>query len=123
MSLKRAALFPAALLAISLSGACLAAPDAAPPKPMKVWNLTASAIVDFRLAPAGSSRFGRNLALDDKDKAIDVDERLALRDVAPGTYAARVKFRNGRKCRVSGLTLEAGEIASIEEKQLEGCRI
>ena len=119
MSRKRAALFPAAVLAASLSSAGLAAPAT----PMKVWNLTASDIGNFRLARAGSSRFGRNLALDDKDKAIDVDERLALRGVAPGIYQARVKFRNGRKRRVSGLKLEAGEIASVEEKQLEGRRI
>ena len=33
----------------------------------------------------------------------------------------RQKLRNGRKCRVAGLKMEAGEIASIEEKQLEGC--
>jgi hypothetical protein len=77
--------------------------------------------VDFRLAPGGSSKFGRNLALDDKDKAIDIDERLTLHDIAPGTYDARVKFRNGRACPVPALKLEAGEIASIEEKQLEAC--
>lgn len=121
MNRRLAALFSAVALSASLpTGACFAAADDAP-KPMKVWNLTASAIVDFRLAPGGSSKYGRNLAVDDKDKAIDVDERLSLRDVAPGTYDARVKLRDGRKCRVAKLKLEAGEIASIEEKQLEGC--
>jgi hypothetical protein len=102
-------------------GACFAETGALSPKPMKVWNLTASAIVDFRLAPGGSSKFGRNLALDDKDKAIDIDERLTLQDIAPGLYDARIKFRSGRACRVAGLKLEAGAIASIEEKQLEHC--
>lgn len=121
MNRRLAVLFPAVALAASLpAGACFAATDDAP-KPMKVWILTASAIVDFRLAPGSSSKYGRNLALDDKDKTIDVDERLSLRDVAPGTYDARVKLRNGRKCRVTGLTLNAGEIASIEDKQLECC--
>lgn len=121
MNRRLAALFSAVALAASLAaGGCFAAADDAP-KPIKVWNLTASAIVDFRLAPGGSSKYGRNFALDDKDKAIDVDERLTLRDVAPGTYDARVKLRNGRGCRVTGLKLEAGEITSIEEKQLEGC--
>jgi hypothetical protein len=33
----------------------------------------------------------------------------------------RVRFRNGRACRVPGLKLEAEEIASIEAKQLEAC--
>ncbi|WP_296714763.1 hypothetical protein [Rhodoblastus sp.] len=111
-----------AVTAILHGAACFAEqPGAPPPKPMKVWNLTASAIVDFRLAPGGSSKFGRNLALDDKDKAIDIDERLTLRDISPGIYGARIKFRSGRKCRVPGLKLETGEIASIEEKQLEHC--
>lgn len=110
-----------AVAAILHGAACFAEPGAPPPKPIKVWNLTASAIVDFRLAPGGSSKFGQNLALDDKDKAIDIDERLALRDIAPGIYDARIKFRSGRACRVPGLKLEAGAIASIEEKQLEHC--
>lgn len=107
----------AAALALQ-TAACCAGPNAAAPKPMKIWNLTAATIVDFRLAPSGASSFGRNLTLDDKDKTIDVDERLTLRDIAPGVYDARVTFRNGRACRVAGLKLAAGEIASIEEKDL-----
>lgn len=102
-------------------GGVLAQSGAKPPKPIKIWNLTASTITDFRLAPAGSPKFGRNLALDDKDKEIDVDERLTLRDIAPGTYDARLQLRNGRECRVVGLRLEAGEIASVEEKDLVSC--
>ena len=90
-------------------------------KPAKIWNLTSSAIVDLRLAPGGTDKFGRNLTLDDKDKAIDADERLALRDVKPGVYDARVKLKIGRACVVSGLKIEPGAIASIEEKDLSAC--
>ena len=90
-------------------------------KPPKIWNLTSSAIVDLRLAPAGTDKFGRNLTLDDKDQAIDADERLTLRDVNPGVYDARVKLKNGRACLVAALKIEYGAIASIEEKDLSAC--
>ena len=108
-----------------LTAALLAAPTSGfgqtAAKPTKIWNLTASAIVDLRLAPGGTDKFGRNLALDDKDKAIDADERLTLHDVKAGVYDARVKLKNGRACVVSGLRIEPGAIASIEEKDLSAC--
>jgi hypothetical protein len=114
-----AAQFMATAAALALqTAACFAGSDTPAPKPMKVWNLTAATIVDFRLAPSGASTFGANLTLDDKDKTIDIDERLTLRDIAPGVYDARITFRNGRACRVNGLKLAAGEITSVEEKDL-----
>ena len=107
---------------LAILGFCSTALAQADVKPMKIWNLTASTIVDLRLAPSGSNKFGRNLTLDDKDKEIDVDERLTLRNVDPGLYDARVKLKNGRKCTLAGLKLEVGSIVSIEEKDLANCR-
>lgn len=108
-------------IAMALVAFCSPALAQVEAKPIKIWNLTSSTIVDIQLAPSGSSKFGRNLALDDKDKAIDIDERLTLRDINSGVYDARVKLKSGRQCTVPGLKLEAGAIASIEEKDLGNC--
>jgi len=109
------------VIAMAFLGFCASAAAGVEQKPMKVWNLTAATIVDFRLAPSGTMKFGHNLVLDDKDKEISIDERLTLRDVAPGVYDAHVKFNNGRRCTVVGIKLDAGTIASIEEKDLGSC--
>jgi hypothetical protein len=93
----------------------------APPKPPKIWNLTASVVVDLRLAPAGGAAFGRNLALDDDDHDIGLDERLKLRDQAPGLYDARIVLKDGRTCKAKGLKIEPGAIVSLEEKDLRDC--
>jgi hypothetical protein len=95
--------------------------DPSPAKPMKIWNLTAATMTDLRLAPAGAATYGRNLVLDDKDGEINIDERLTLRDVAPGNYDAKVALKNKRHCKVQGLKLEEGGIVSIEEKDLRDC--
>ena len=45
-------------------------------KPIRIWNLTASMITDFRLAKAGGTDFGPNLTREDSDQANEVDELL-----------------------------------------------
>jgi len=106
---------------LAILGFCSPALAQADVKPMKIWNLTASTIVDLRLAPSGSNKFGRNLTLDDKDKEIEIDERLTLRNIDPGLYDAQIKLKNGRKCALAGLKLDVGAIVSIEEKDLANC--
>ena len=95
--------------------------QAAPGKPAKIWNLTSSVVVELRLAPVGGQNFGRNLTLDDDDREIGLDERLALRDQAPGAYDARIVLKDGRRCAAAGLKIEPGAIVSIEEKDLRDC--
>jgi hypothetical protein len=90
-------------------------------KPMRIWNLTAATIVDLKLAPSSATTFGRNLAKDDKDGAIDADERLILKDIAPGIYHAKVRLKDGRSCDVLKLELKQSQVASIEEKNLVNC--
>ena len=90
-------------------------------KPMRFWNLTSATIVDLRLAPAGTQNFGGNLTKADKDGAVDHDERLPVRGVAPGRYDARIVQRGGRTCAAASLELAAGKVFTIEDKQLTGC--
>jgi len=90
-------------------------------KPIRIWNLTASTVTDFRLAKPGAADFGPNLTLEDDDKSIQVDERLKLPKLEPGVYDAKLSLKDGRTCRLDALNIAAGAVVSIEEKDLRGC--
>ena len=49
------------------------------------------------------------------------DERLRITGIAPGTYDARLKDVTGRICYVRKIAIKAGEIFSIDEKELTDC--
>ena len=99
----------------------LAAADAQRQRPTRFWNLTRHVISELSLAPAGTTDFGPNQCKNDKDGIVDPDERLRITGVAPGTYDVRLKDVSGRLCIVRGVKVEAGEIFSIEEKELTSC--
>ncbi|MBB4198393.1 hypothetical protein CCR94_22435 [Rhodoblastus sphagnicola] len=105
----------------ALCGASGASAETASGKPIRIWNLTASVVTDFRLAKAGGKDFGRNLTLEDDDKTIEVDERLKLPKLEPGVYDARLTLKDGRSCRLEALKIDAGAIVGIEEKDLRDC--
>ena len=90
-------------------------------RPTRFWNLTRHTISEFYLAPAGTTEFGPNQCKNDKDGTVDPDERLSIIGVAPGIYDARLKDVSGRSCLARNLKLEAGQIFSIEEKELTTC--
>jgi hypothetical protein len=90
-------------------------------RPTRFWNLTRNTISEFYLAPSGSPNWGPNLCKNDKDGAVDPDERLRIADVPSGTYDAKLFDLTGRVCIVRGVKVEAGEIFSIEEKELTSC--
>ena len=108
-------------LIILLWIAGLAAADAQRQRPTRFWNLTRHVISELSLAPAGTTDFGPNQCKNDKDGTVDPDERLRITGVAPGTYDVRLKDVSGRLCIVRGVKVEAGEIFSIEEKELTSC--
>jgi hypothetical protein len=90
-------------------------------RPTRIWNLTRHTISELYLAPAGSTDFGPNQCKNDKDGTVDPDERLRITGVGPGTYDAKLKDVSGRSCLVRNIKVEAGEIFSIEEKELTAC--
>ena len=94
---------------------------AAQGKPTRFWNLTRQTISEFYLAPAGTTDWGPNQCKNDKDGTVDPDERLRITGVPPGTYDIRLRDVSGRICIVRGIKVEAGEIFSIEEKELTSC--
>jgi hypothetical protein len=90
-------------------------------RPTRFWNLTRHTISELYLAPSGSTEFGPNQCKNDKDGTVDPDERLRITGVASGTYDAKLKDVSGRSCLVRNIKVEAGEIFSIEEKELTAC--
>ncbi len=90
-------------------------------RPIRLWNLTRHTISEFRLAPAGTANWGENQCRNDKDGTVDSDERLRITGIEPGLYDARLKDASGRVCLVRGIMVKAGDIFSIEEKDLASC--
>jgi hypothetical protein len=88
---------------------------------MRFWNLTRHTISEFQLAPAGTAKWGDNQCKNDKDGTVDSDERLRITGITPGTYDARLKDVSGRVCVVHNIGIKAGDIFSIEEKDLTDC--
>ena len=90
-------------------------------RPMRFWNLTSHIVAEFYLAPAGTTNWGVNQTKNDRDGTVDVDERLRITDTPPGTYDAKLVDVSKRTCIVRNVKLVAGEIFSIEEKELTAC--
>jgi hypothetical protein len=90
-------------------------------RPPRFWNLTRHTIAEFYLAPAGTTNWSDNQCKNDKDGTVDSDERLRITGIRPGTYDAKLKDVSGRSCLVHNVKVEAGEVFSIEEKDLTSC--
>ena len=90
-------------------------------RPTRFWNLTLHTIKEFYLAPAGTTNWGDNQCKNDRDGTVDSDERLRITNTPPGNYDAKLVDVSGRTCTVKDLKLEAGEIFSIEERELTSC--
>lgn len=94
---------------------------AAAAKATRFWNLTANTVTQLELAPAGTDTWGEDQAKNDKDGAVDHDERLKVVGVSSGTYDVRLSDSKGRHCVVKNVAVKEGDVFSIEEKQLAAC--
>ena len=107
--------------AIPLGVAAMLLAQPATAKDTRFWNLTSSTVTLLELAPAGSSAFGPNQCANDPDAGVDHDERLKVTGVPTGVYDARLKLADGRSCVAKGVSIEAGKVFTIEEKDLVDC--
>jgi hypothetical protein len=91
--------------------------------PMRFWNLTGTTINKLYLAPPGTAQWGRNQCENDKDGAVEADERLPLTGVTAGHYAVKLTDVNGRTCILPDVTLQAGAryAFSLSEADLKEC--
>jgi hypothetical protein len=108
------------LLLVAALAAAVSTASAAD-RPTRFWNLTHNTIQEFRLAPAGTTAWGENQCRNDKDGAVDFDERLRITGVDSGRYDARIKDASGRVCFARNIAIEAGKVFSIDEKELVDC--
>jgi hypothetical protein len=106
---------------VVLALAAMATQALAEGRPTRFWNLTRHTVSELYLAPAGTTDWGPNQCKNDKDGTVDADERLRITGVAPGSYDAKLTDVSGRTCVVRNITISAGEIFSIEEKDLTSC--
>jgi hypothetical protein len=90
---------------------------------LRFWNLTAGTVTELSLAPAGTTNWGPNQCRNDPDGAVDHDERLTLKDVAPGVYDVRLADNQGRVCVVHNVEVKGGKpyAFSISEGDLTDC--
>jgi hypothetical protein len=109
------------LLFLATAALILAGGTVAKAADTKFWNLTAHTVDNFQMAPAGSTAFGANLCLADKDKSVDSDERLKLAGIQSGRYDIKLADTTGRMCTVKNVAVAAGKVFSISEKELTGC--
>lgn len=102
---------------LTLAGAAVAA------ERMRFWNTTSFTIAELYLAPAGTTQWGPNQCANDPDGAVDADERLALKDVAPGRYDVKLADKQGRVCVVRNVEVRSGKpyAFSIGESDLTDC--
>lgn len=87
-----------------------------------MYNLTATTVfTGVYLAPTGTGNWGANQALNDKDKAIDPSERLAIKEVTRGVYDVKLVNRAGRMCLVRGVDLGKDTTFEIHDQDLTNC--
>jgi hypothetical protein len=90
---------------------------------MRFWNLTGFTIKELHLAPTGTTDWGPDQCKNDPDGAVDADERLTLKNVAPGRYDVKLADKAGRICVVRNVEVQAGKpyAFSLSEKDLTDC--
>ena len=83
---------------------------------------TSSTFTGVYLAPAGTTEWGANQALNDKDKTLEPSERLALKGVKHARYDVRLVDEKGKTCVKPGVDLAKESTFVIREEDLQDCR-
>ncbi|MBV9748289.1 MAG: hypothetical protein JO157_05715 [Acetobacteraceae bacterium] len=82
---------------------------------------TSSTFTGVYLAPAGTTQWGANQALNDKDKELDPSERLPLKGVSHERYDVRLVNEKGKACVKRGVDLAGDTSFVIRDEDLRGC--
>lgn len=91
-------------------------------RPARFWNLTSSTLSTFQVAPKGTQNFSENFTLSEPDKTVEHDERLRLPGVKTGVYDVKIVTKRGKACLVRDVAIKAGEVFSLEDKDIKACR-
>ena len=110
-------LIPVLFSLLSLSSVATAA------ERLTFWHLTVFTIKQLHLAPTGTADWGPDQCKNDPDGAVDVDERLTLKNIVPGHYDVKLVDKQGRSGVVRNVEVQAGKpyAFSLSEKDLTDC--
>ena len=87
------------------------------------FNETASTVfTGVYLAPEGTTAWGPNEALNDKDELWDTGERLTIKSVSRGKFDLKVVDRSGHVCVKYGLDLTQDTTFDIRDQDLRNCK-
>jgi hypothetical protein len=82
---------------------------------------TSTVFTGVYLAPQGTTAWGPNEALNDKDKIWDAHERLAFKSASRGKFDLKVVDRSGRICIKRRLDLTKDLTFDIRDQDLLDC--
>lgn len=86
------------------------------------FNLTASTVfTGVYLAPEGTTDWGQNEALNDKDHTWEYGERLRITGVSRRMYDLKLIDRSGRVCIKHGVDLRSDTTFDIRDDDLRTC--
>ena len=85
--------------------------------PMRFWNTTSVEIDELYLAHPHTDAWGPNQTLNDKDKSVDADERLALSGVKPGRCGRQAQGRQRVGRVVRNVEVKAGGKYALDSGQ------
>jgi hypothetical protein len=83
---------------------------------------TATVFTGVYLAPAGTTTWGPNEALNDKDKTWEAGERLTIKSVSRGMFDLKLIDHAGRVCIKHGLDLSKDTTFEVRDQDLLDCQ-
>lgn len=100
---------------------CTFAPASAEEK-FFAYNLTTNKVfTGVYLAPAGSTQWSANQALNDKDKALDPSERLLIKGVTHGKFDLKLVDKKNITCIRRNVDLSKDSTFDIRDTDLTNC--
>jgi hypothetical protein len=82
---------------------------------------TSTVFAGVYLAPAGSTWWGPNQALNDKDRSWDYGERLKITGLSRGVFDLKLIDRSGRACVKHSIDLTKERTFEVRDEDLRGC--
>ena len=107
--------------AVALGTLALLGPASAADKFFAYNETTSSTFTGVYLAPAGTTRWGENQTLNDKDKTLEPSERLPLKGIGHGRYDVRLVDAKGKACVERGVDLAGETSFVVRDEDLQGC--
>ena len=84
-------------------------------------NTTSTVFTEVYLAPHGTTQWGPNEALNDKDKTWEPGERLLIKAVSRALFDLRVVDRSGHACIKPNIDLTKDTTFDIRDVDLRDC--